>query len=357
MKSINTILCSFIIVAFLYLSFTGKKDSSIITVSAFGKQPAMAVDKNNTIKVVFGQADEIFYTTSRDGGQAFIPPQKIAKQHRLALGMTRGPQITITNDYTVVAGADHTGKIMAYRSKNNTSQWSEPVNILHQDTTAKEGFVALASGKANKVHAVWLDMRLKKKNNIFTASSTDGGKTWSKSKLVYVSPEGGVCPCCRPSITADAKGNVYIMFRNELEGSRDMYLASSKDGGQSFSPARKLGLGTWVLKACPMDGGAVALDANGKVGTTWRRENTIYYTEPGSMEQKIGEGRASSLAKTTKGNYLIWQQGSNILALTPNKLSPEIIGTGIYPRLVPLANQQVISVWESEGKILARLLP
>ncbi|MDQ3292562.1 MAG: glycoside hydrolase [Bacteroidota bacterium] len=328
----------------------------MVIVSSFGKQPVITVDQANNIKVVFGQEEEIFYTTSSNNGQTFSKPQKVGKQTKLALGMTRGPQITTTKDYSVIAAADHTGKILVYRLKNKASQWSEPVNILDQDTTAKEGFIALASGKENTIHAVWLDLRLGKKNNIFTAFSMDGGKTWSKNKQVYKSPEGGVCPCCRPSITADTKGNVHIMFRNELMGSRDMYLVSSKDNGRTFGPAKKLGMGTWELKACPMDGGAVAVNAQGNLGTTWRRENTVYYAEPGGMEQKMGEGRASSLVKTAKGNYLAWQNGNNIMALVPGKLGPEIMGTGNYPRLATIANQQVICVWETDGKIVASLL-
>jgi hypothetical protein len=359
MKKASIIFGAIVLIISIHAGFKPKdsKDGATFTISTFGKQPTVTVNKANTIKVVFGQGEEIFYTSSKNEGKTFATPQRIGKQSKLALGMTRGPQITTTQDYTVIAAADHTGKIMAYRSKNNQTQWSQPVNILDTDTTAKEGFVALAHGKENTVYAVWLDLRLDQKNNIFSSTSADGGKTWSKNKLVYKSPNGRVCPCCRPSITADEKGNVYVMFRNELNGARDMYLAHSKDGGKTFSPAQKLGKGTWTLKACPMDGGAVSLNAKGNVGTTWRRENTIYYAEPGALEQKIGEGRASSLVKTTKGNYLVWQQGDNIVALTPNQLSTEIIGTGIYPRLTTLANGKVMSIWEKDGQILAKLLP
>ncbi|QMU28650.1 exo-alpha-sialidase [Adhaeribacter radiodurans] len=341
----------------IFFSFNKKEAPAIVTVSTFGKQPVVTVDAANTIKVVFGQEEEVFYTTSSNNGQTFTPPQKVGKQKQLALGMTRGPQITTTKDYTVIAAAAHTGKILVYRLKNNDTKWSEPVNIVDRDTTAKEGFVALASGTENTLHAAWLDLRLSKKINIFTATSKNGGKTWSKNKLAYAAPEGGICPCCRPSITADTKGKVYIMFRNELNGSRDMYLVTSSDNGQTFGPAKKLGMGTWVLKACPMDGGALALNKQGNLGSTWRRENTVYYAEPGTMEQKIGEGRASSLVKTAKGNYFVWQQGNQIVALAPGKLSPESIGTGTYPRLAALSNQQVLGIWETNGKIVGRLLP
>lgn len=350
-------LAALLMLAVTYMAFKMKTaDASIAVVSTFGKQPTITVDKNNTIKVVFGLGEEIFYTSSPDGGQSFSAPQRVGSQPKLALGNTRGPQITTTSDYTVIAAAAHTGKIMVYRLKNKQTEWSEPVNILQADTTAKEGFVALASGKGNTVYATWLDLRLDRKNNIFSASSPDGGKTWTKAKLVYASPEGKVCPCCRPSISADQKGNVYVMFRNELKGARDMYMAHSKDGGKNFSPAQKLGMGSWDLKACPMDGGAIAMDPSGKVGTTWRRENTIYYAQPGSMEHKMGEGRASALALSARGNYIVWQQNRNIMALSPNKPGAETIGNGTFPRVATLKDQSAVSVWEAEGQIVARHL-
>lgn len=327
-----------------------------VTISSFGKQPVVAVDDDGNVHVVFGEKDQIFYSSSRDGGRTFSTAQKVGQQQKLALGATRGPQVVTTQDYVVIGAADHTGKIMVYRLKKGGNTWSKGVNLLHGDSTAKEGFVALAAGKENRVHAAWLDLRIGHHNNIFSASSPDGGQSWSVNKLVYPSPEGRVCPCCRPSIAADRKGNVYVMFRNELKGARDLYLARSADGGKTFDAAQKLGYGTWMLKQCPMDGGAVAMDAKGNAGTTWRRENNVYYSEPGKKEMLIGEGRASTLVKTSRGNYFAWQQGNQIMVLTPSSLKAEVLGAGIYPRLGVLANGRVLCVWESAGSIVAKEL-
>ena len=48
-------------------------------------------------------------------------------------------------------------------------------------------------------------------------------------------------------------------------------------------------------------------------------------------------------------------QGNNIMALTPQKLNAEVIGTGSYPRLAFL-DMSVICIWESEGQILSKSL-
>ena len=55
-----------------------------------------------------------------------------------------------------------------------------------------------------------------------------------------------------------------------------MYWAKSNDGSESFEKAAKLGLETWRLDACPMDGGGIAIFDDRMVATAWRRDNTVY---------------------------------------------------------------------------------
>jgi hypothetical protein len=74
------------------------------------------------------------------------------------------------------------------------------------------------------------------------------------------------------------------------------------------------------------------------------------------MEQKVGEGRACTLAKTTKGNYIVWQQNNKIMALSPNQLGAATIGSGTFPKVARLKDQTAVSVWEAEGQIVARHL-
>ena len=355
MKRPAAALLTILLAAVLFAGFrSGDRPGEIIKVSSFGKQPTLAADRAGNLHVVFGQGTEIFYSVSSDGGLTFSTPQKVGGQNKLALGMTRGPQITATRDYIVIAAADHTGRVMVYRLKLGEKKWSEGINILGADSTAKEGFVAIGTGKGDEVYAAWLDLRIGHNNNLFGASSLDGGKTWSESRLIYRSPDGKICPCCRPSLTADARGNVYVMFRNDLNGARDLYIARSRDGGKTFAPAQKLGTDTWKYDKCPMDGGAISLDPNGRIGTTWFRNKSVFYAEPGKAERKIADGRAPALVKTSKGNYLAWQQGNDIAILTPDKITSETIGTGTYPRLTSMADGSVICMWESDGSILAR---
>ena len=61
--------------------------------------------------------------------------------------------------------------------------------------------------------------------------------------------------------------------------------------------------------------------------------------------------------QSARGHYLVWQQNQNILALSPGKTGPETLGNGTYPRVASLRGQGAISVWEADGRIVARKLP
>lgn len=117
-----------------------------------------------------------------------------------------------------------------------------------------------------------------------------------KNVLVYASPSGSVCQCRHPTIAMAPNGQIHVMFRNELEGARDMYVVSSADGGRSFKTAEKLGGGTWMLNACPMDGGAMALDSSGRVETVRRREKTLFSGGLGQREDSLGSGKDGTVA-------------------------------------------------------------
>jgi hypothetical protein len=341
---------------FVLGAFSPKAPPATVVISAKGSQPAVAVDKDGSLHVIFGYTDKILYASSPDGGRTFTPAKEIATLPDMHLGMTRGPQIAVTNDFVVVANVTKQGRIMVYRHQKAGKQWRQPVNLLDTDTTALEGFVALAAGPSNTVYAAWLDTRLNKQNNVYSAFSKDGGQTWSESTLVYASPEGKVCECCRPSVAADTKGNVYVMFRNNLAGNRDMYLAHSRDGGKTFRSAQKLGLGTWPLKACPMEGGGLAVNAQGKPVTIWKRQNAIFLNIPGLTEEQISEGRNCSVATSAKDTFLVWQQNNTIWAKTTGQLTPVQVGVGTYPRAVTSGTHHVV-VYEANEGIVARQVP
>lgn len=91
--------------------------------------------------------------------------------------------------------------------------------------------------------------------SLWAKFSLDGGRAWSEDRLVYAAPDGPICQCCAPSVAFAPDGRIGILWRNLVQGARDLYATETTDG-LHFSPARKLGQGTWMLNGCPMDGGS-----------------------------------------------------------------------------------------------------
>jgi hypothetical protein len=189
------------------------------------------------------------------------------------------------------------------------------------------------------------------------STSKDGGQTWSKNVLVYRSPDGSVCECCHPSVAVDPQGRIFVQWRNSLAGARDMYVASSADGGTTFGKAAKLGSGSWELKACPMDGGAIAVATTGKVATAWRRDKAIFLTLAGQREEhNLGAGEQPWIAATRDGPFVVWvkKRGGPALLLTPGSSSPiELAAHANDPVITSGPNGQgpVVAVWETrDGK-------
>ncbi|MCW3092280.1 MAG: hypothetical protein JWP81_3349, partial [Ferruginibacter sp.] len=179
-------------------------------------------------------------------------------------------------------------------------------------------------------------------------------KGWSKNMLVYQSPDGHVCECCKPNI-AVKNNQVAIMFRNWISGSRDMYLLQSINAGRNFSPAQKLGEGTWPLKACPMDGGGLVFDSKGNIQTTWQRQGVVYSCRPGKPEIKVASGRGSAIAFDDKTNdlFIAYQDGENtrIVNTKGNELT---LIKGSFLKPLVINNGKPFYVWEYQKMILFR---
>ncbi len=333
----------------LLFAFLSVSNASAQTMLAPGEQPQIAVDSKGIIRLVFGQKDKILYATSTDKGKTFSKPVIVGEVAKMHLGMTRGPQLASSKDYSIVTAMDQPGNIHSFRLTHKTGKWEKISNVNDSDASAPEGLMSIAADDNNNFYAVWLDLRENRKNNIAFASMRANSK-WTANKFAYKSSEDHVCECCKPSIAVKGS-NVAIMFRNWLKGSRDLYLVNSSNSGQSFSEAQKLGKGTWPLKGCPMDGGGLYVDSKGEIHTAWQRDGQIYYAKPGEQEQKIGDGRHVGM----DGNLVTWESGSDLI-VKPINDEKRNIGEGTALKVVEFNDKSILAIWEKDDQILFKKL-
>lgn len=317
-------------------------------VIARGEMPAVAAGRDGALLLTFTNGDSILSMRSSDEGKNFATIVLVDTLKDLVGTSMRGPQIAATSAGFAMIACDKNGNIFSY-TKMGTNGWRQTARINDVDTVAKEGFLGLAGNGRNDLFAVWLDLRSDQRNKIFGASSTDGGRSWSKNILVYASPSGAVCDCCKPSVSVNGK-NVFVMFRNNLDGNRDIYLIHSADGGSKFEPAEKMGKGSWKLDGCPMDGGGMAFDRNDVPQTVWNRKGTIYASSPGIAEKAIGSGRSCTITAVDGKNIYAWQEDGEVTVLMPNGIKKKL-GKGKLPVLKALNNRQVLCVWENNNEI------
>lgn len=328
------------------------------------------VANGSIVGVTFGAGGGLNFSSSIDSGKTFSLPVSVAEAAVVPLTRHRGPRIALSGNTIVISavagrtlaqgphvhGLPADGDLIAWRSFDGGRSWSRGIVINDVLGAPTEGLHSLASDAKGTLFAAWLDKRGGKGTSLYGSRSTDGGLTWSKNVLIYASPEGTICECCHPSVAMESDGRTLVMWRNWLHGSRDMYLARSRDG-LTFSTPEKLGTGTWQLNACPMDGGGVVVN-QGKVVTAWRREHEVFLASPGEKEVGIAEGVDVAIAAGKGGVYAIWSTPTGLRALLPGKTDPVAVAPkGSFPNIVVLPTGRALASWENDGRIVIQPVP
>jgi hypothetical protein len=290
-------------------------------------QPQAALSSNGNLHVAFGRSGSVYCATSVDGGRSFHAPVSVGTLPKLALGMRRGPRIVASGDTIAISAISHSdGNLIAWVSGDGGATWTPPTRINSATNSAREGMHAMAGDGRGAVYAAWLDLR-SGKTQLYGATSADGGRTWGANVRIYQSPDGHICECCHPSLTVDQKGQVWAMWRNWLDGSRDMYASMSEDSGRTFSAARKLGSGTWELKGCPMDGGQIAVAPNGQLRSVWRRDQAIFASDGSGETMLSAQGLHPAVGFDGESPLYVWQSGKKLM-LRKGAAKPVVLADG-----------------------------
>lgn len=326
------------------------------------QQPQVAVDAEGSIHVVYGIGDFARYCRSDDGGKSFGKPVDLPSAHVMSLGMRRGPRIVVSDKsicVTVIGGKHGKGRdgdLWAVRSVDGGKTWTGPVQVNDTADSAREGLHAMCIGSKGEMCCVWLDLR-NGNTEVMASISTDGGGTWGKNVLVYKSPDGSVCECCHPSVAIDSRGRIHAQWRNAVSGARDIYVATSTDGGKTFGQASKLGTGSWPLDVCPMDGGAIAVVAGDKLASCWRRDKMVFLSLDGEREERLlGVGEQPWIAATDAGPFVVWLKKRGDIAYLHkpgSELPIELASHAADPVIAagPNGRGPVVAVWETrDGK-------
>jgi hypothetical protein len=126
---------------------------------------------------------------------------------------------------------------------------------------------------------------------VFIASSTDNGRTFSANKRVAAE----ACPCCKTALAVGPDNRVYVSWRQVLPGNfRHIAVTSSQDQGNTFAEPKIVSDDQWMLAGCPVSGPAMAVSSDGILKVLWysagkNGEKGLYSSESGDGGKTFGE--------------------------------------------------------------------
>lgn len=240
-----------------------------------GGQPLAArTDAKGTIHLVFNASDGPQYAKSTNGGKGFLKPVPILDRE------SRKPGLEFTVWDMAVSPDGHVHVALgtnAWKLKLPKEEWGFFYASLKPGATAfspvrninrkpSEGFSLAADDKGN-VTACWLADKL------YANVSHDNGETFEPT--VEIDPTFNPCDCCTTSVTYGADGRVAILYREETNNSRDMYLVLW-DQAANKSTRTRVSTRLWKIDACPMTYYGIIPDGDGYLAV-WPTEGKIYF--------------------------------------------------------------------------------
>jgi hypothetical protein len=251
-----------------------------------GDPPTVAVAQDGGVYVGWtkrvesstGQADDLYLSASHDGGRTFAAVKVNDDSRPAAHGM-----------HSLTVGAD--GRIYL--------AWLDERNVTQPQPTAQAGGHHMEGNR-----------------EVFMTSSMDGGRTFAPNQRVATD----VCPCCKTSLAAGSDNRLYVSWRQVLpDNYRHIAVASTTDGGRTFSPRVIVSDDRWQLEGCPVSGSALAVGADGSLRVLWfsagdAGETGLYWSESRDGGQTFAKRQLFSKGQAY-GTPILIETGDHLTAV------------------------------------------
>ncbi|HEX7860842.1 MAG TPA: hypothetical protein VF773_10975 [Verrucomicrobiae bacterium] len=303
-----------------------------VLVSAAEKAPVRVVRAPGALNVVKAQAKDgavhlVYdsktgpgYATTRDGGKTFSEPI-------LAVVTNERPELefdiwdmALSSEGTVhVAMGNNAWKLKLpqeewgyfYARKKASERSFDPVRNINRKPS--EGF-SVTVNKSGDVVTAFLS------GKVFVMDSTNRGETFSAPRELT----GGwnACDCCTTAITYGADGRVALLYREETDNKRDMYLMLWNQKSNTVD-RRRISQTDWLMPACPMTYYSITATTNGYLAA-WPTKGEIYWARlnvngevlaPGEIKTSGRNGMRTGLVPINGSNgrvLIAWNDGSSL---------------------------------------------
>ncbi|MBV9928920.1 MAG: exo-alpha-sialidase [Acidobacteria bacterium] len=275
-----------------------RSEAKPVRVSAEGTEaaePSVASARDGTVYVAWvehrGKEADVRLAHLDAEGRPLAQPARVNPEAGQATAW-RGdpPAVAVASDGAVYVGwtarddaAPHATALYLSASRDGGRSFGPPTRVNDDAGHCVHGMHSLAAAEGGRVYVAWLDerdvvpreaeaasapsqMHTESNRAVYFAASADGGRTFSQN----VRLAGEACPCCKTALAAGGDGRVYVGWRQVLAGDyRHIAVASTADGGRSFSAPSIVSDDRWELQGCPVSGPALAAGGEGSLRVLW----------------------------------------------------------------------------------------
>ena len=322
-------------------------------------EPGMAASTDGTVYLVWvehkanKQAD-LWLRRLDQNGNALSQPVRINPQGGEASAW-RGdpPTIAIAKDGAIHVGwtarsapTGHSTNILLSTSRDGGQSFGPPVKVNDDSEPVVHGMHSLAVDGEGRIFVAWLDERnvkmetpdgkakmdehkMEANRELYVATSSDGGRTFSENRLVGRE----ACPCCKTALAIGGDGRVYVAWRQVLPGNyRHIAVASSTDAGRTFSEPVIASDDKWMIAGCPVSGPALATAADNALRVLWYSggeagSHGLYWSETRDGGKSFTQRRALVEGAAFGNPQLIAGPGNTLTAVweSSEKEGPKIV--------------------------------
>ena len=252
--------------------------------SAYQYEPDLAVDSSGNIYVSWNRyyydADleqwdyDVVMAKSTNGGATFGTHVKVNDGSDWQYKSSIKVASISGNVYVTWTDRRNGGISDVYFAKSTDGGDSFSANVqVNHYTEQSQGYPEMALDEDEVIYIVWNDSRnLYKKNgrDVFMARSLDKGDSFEPEIKINDAKIPAAFEYFYPTITAWGKGHVAVAWEDKREGTYDVYLTRSDNGGSSFRPSWRLNSAEKGSQSVP----DIVMDAMGHVHCTWRDERS-----------------------------------------------------------------------------------
>jgi hypothetical protein len=253
-----------------------ERTNLVTTIAApHGGQPMAAkTDSQGTVHLLCDSPEEPHYARSSDGGKTFDEPIAVVDD------ASRQPGLEF-NAWDMAVAPDGRVHVAlgtnAWKLKLPEEEWGffyaqlepgakafSPVRNINRKPS--EGFSLAADDRGN-VTACWLSDKL------YANISHDEGATFGPN--AEVDPAFNPCNCCTTSCAYGADGKLGILYREEANNDRDMYLVLW-DQERNETTRTRVGSTPWAVDTCPMTYYSLSATPDGFLAV-WPTRGEIFF--------------------------------------------------------------------------------